>query len=102
MQAVKVWTVVNAANEFILISGDQKEDRQLGLLCFSEDDAASLLSQVCTPRNDNDSRRCVSEMSSPSRSVGSAVVSFCLLLLFSPSPSLPLSSDRSISLTRLD
>ena len=45
-QAVNVWAITNSANEFILVSGDSPEDRKLGLLCFSEDDADALLKQV--------------------------------------------------------
>lgn len=41
-----VYTVSNSNNEFVLISDPNNSLRSLGLLCFRQEDAQSLLSQV--------------------------------------------------------
>ncbi|GBG63869.1 hypothetical protein CBR_g39650 [Chara braunii] len=47
LEGVPVYTVTNASNEFVLISGsDENSSKSLGLFCFSQDDAEALLAQV--------------------------------------------------------
>lgn len=50
LDSVPVYTVINADNEFVLVSGgeeDKPDDtKHLGLFCFSEKDAAAFLKQV--------------------------------------------------------
>eukprot|EP00897_Mesotaenium_endlicherianum_P000280 jgi/Mesen1/10252/ME000774S09572 len=45
LAGVSVWTVSNAYNEFVLIT-DLEANKSLGLLCFRQSDAESLLKQV--------------------------------------------------------
>lgn len=45
LDGVPVYTVSNAANEFVLIS-DLNTSKSLGIFCFREEDAEALLSQV--------------------------------------------------------
>jgi hypothetical protein len=50
LDSVPVYTVINADNEFVLVSGGEEEKpedtKHLGLFCFSEKDAAAFLKQV--------------------------------------------------------
>lgn len=46
LSGTSVYTVSNSNNEFVLISDPSNGTRSLGLLCFRQEDAEALLSQV--------------------------------------------------------
>ncbi|KAF3320676.1 protein TIC 22 [Carex littledalei] len=48
LSGTSVYTVSNSNNEFVLISDPSNGMRSLGLLCFRQEDAEALLSQVTT------------------------------------------------------
>lgn len=43
LAGIPVFAVVNSKNEFVLVSGDNDEDRQLGLFFFNKEDAEGLI-----------------------------------------------------------
>jgi len=52
VEGVPVWTVTNNENEFILVSQQgQGKTRQLGLFCFSQENANSLLKEVSSKKS---------------------------------------------------
>ncbi len=46
LAGVPVFAVVNAKNEFVLVSGDGADERQLGLFFFSRADAEGLIATI--------------------------------------------------------
>ncbi len=46
LSGIPVFAVVNSKNEFVLVSGDGADDRQLGLFFFARDDAEGLIATI--------------------------------------------------------
>ena len=98
LSGIPVYAVVNTKNEFVLVSGDDNESRQLGLFFFSKEDAEGLIDTIkeqnpklgksakimatsmdavyefaVTPRSDSDTEGVVFRFMPDGRQVGNAL-----------------------------